>query len=118
MATDDMEIIMYKILRYLYACNKNDKAPDLGVFGPESEMLRIPNSYWVSVMQELISGGYIAGAYPVPLLGGKTGIKINPDVRITFAGMTFLKENSRMQQAAAFLGRGFEIFLEGVIARI
>ena len=29
MAQNDMEVIMYKILRYLYECMKQDIAPDL-----------------------------------------------------------------------------------------
>ncbi|MDD5986461.1 MAG: hypothetical protein PUC26_01360 [Eubacteriales bacterium] len=28
MAYDDMEVVMYKILRYLYLCNKKEKYPE------------------------------------------------------------------------------------------
>ena len=46
MAKNDMEVIMYKILRYLYECMKLGVEPELEQFAWNSKLFDIPQSYW------------------------------------------------------------------------
>ena len=46
MAKDDMEVIMYKILKYLYECMKKDIDPQMEDFSWNSKLFRIPQNYW------------------------------------------------------------------------
>jgi len=61
MAQNDMEIIVYKILNYLYECMKAGKHPRLEDMGSTCQMFRIPQEYWNQVMEELIDCGYVKG---------------------------------------------------------
>jgi len=45
MAKNDMEVIMYKILRYLYECMKLGVEPELEQFAWNSKLFDIPQSY-------------------------------------------------------------------------
>lgn len=45
MAKNDMEVIMYKILRYLYECMKTEKTPDLADIMWNCKMFDIPKAY-------------------------------------------------------------------------
>ncbi|MFQ9435582.1 MAG: hypothetical protein ACLR1R_04080 [Ruminococcus callidus] len=45
MAKNDMEVIMYKILRYLYECMKAGKTPDLANIMWNCKMFDIPKAY-------------------------------------------------------------------------
>lgn len=44
-AKNDMEVIMYKILRYLYECMKAGKTPDLANIMWNCKMFDIPKAY-------------------------------------------------------------------------
>ena len=63
MAQNDMEIIVYKILSYLYECMKSGKHPRMEDMGCVCQMFRIPQEYWNQVMEELIDCGYVKGFY-------------------------------------------------------
>lgn len=49
MAKNDMEVIMYKILRYLYECMKLGVEPELEQFAWNSKLFDIPQSYWCKI---------------------------------------------------------------------
>ena len=61
MAKDDMEVIIYKILRYLYDCNKNGKVPTFSDMFSVIELPMISLSYLGRIVSELIEKGYISG---------------------------------------------------------
>lgn len=117
MASNDMELIMYKVLRYLYDCAKNDKAVREADFCYNSRLLKdCPESYWRLVIEELVSLELVRG---VLMSETKDGAVIDSSgIKITFKGVQFLKENSRMQEAKRYLGKAFEIVLESIIASI
>lgn len=56
-------------------------------------------------LNNLYDDGYIKGIIIVPLLGGKTGIKLN-NPTITIKGMEYLENNSTMKKI-------YNIFKEG-----
>ena len=53
MAQNDMEVIMYKILSYLYECMKAGKRPRMEDMCCSCQMFQIPLSYWGTIMEEL-----------------------------------------------------------------
>lgn len=117
MAKDDFFVIAYKILSYLYECNKTGKHPAIEDFNYHCAMFSIPESYWQQIMGDLIDKGYISGASKVECTErSQPGIKINPGVAITMDGVEFLQENSKMKKVKDFLGEGFTAALSGIIA--
>ena len=116
MAYDDMEVIMYQILKYLYECMKCGVTPREIDFNHGARLFEadIPEAYWKQVMEELQDHNYIKGLIVGPMT--KDGIIMDASrVRITLEGVQFLKENSGMQRAADKLGRAFEILLAGIV---
>lgn len=100
MAKNDYFVIMYRILIYLYACLK--EGAEFNQDEVSFEALGIPESYWTSVIINMLDRGYIKGVTVVPIL--KTGKRIkwsNPE--ITQEGVEFIEENSRMGKAKEFL---------------
>lgn len=100
MVKDDYHVIMYRILIYLYACMKEGAR-----FDPDEvsfERLGIPESYWNSVVINMIEKGFIKGAAIIPIMQVGRRVKwINPE--ITQEGVEFLQENSLMGKAREFL---------------
>lgn len=114
MAKDDIEVIMYKILRYLYECMKKDIAPDLRKYGWCSDMFNVPQQYWCKVIRMLVEKGLVRG---FEIISSKDGVCIQtvPPIEITYEGREFLRENSGMQKAKDFAGEAFEVVLSSVL---
>ena len=105
MAQDDMHVVMYKILSYLYDCMKRGAAPNISAIKHDSDLLDIPHEYWVCVMSEMVDKGLIKGV-GVMGLGGNKNVAIDVCMyapQVTFDGVEFLKENSMMRKAYNFL---------------
>ena len=116
MAKDDMEVIIYKILSYLYRCLREDIKPHLEDICYASDLLDINENYWNAVMHEIISNGFVHDIVEVPTSkGAKVEFTINP--RISMQGVEFLHENSGMKNAQEVVGKAFEIVLSAVLSR-
>lgn len=102
MAKDDMHVIAYKILSYLYACLKSGKEPLKSVYGSNGTLFDIPESYWVVIMEKLAENGYIKGFKAMKTMEGMR-IPIQCDLCITMAGVEYLQENSMMRKVAKTL---------------
>lgn len=117
MAQNDMEVIMYKILSYLYECMKAGARPRMEDICCSCQMFQIPKSYWEQIMRELVSRGLISG-----LLMRETKdcllISMTDNPTITYEGRQFLVENSGMKRAAEFAGNAFAVLLNGIIAAL
>lgn len=115
MAKDDMRVIMYKILRYLYRCNKEGIKPNFVDMCYNCKLYSIQKEYWAQIMLELIELGYIKGFI---VISTKDGVNIQPKdtARITLSGVDYLEENSAMKKVKEFLGEAFEILLESIIS--
>ena len=61
MASNDMQVLMYKILKYLYECMKLDKETKLEDFSYSSKLFDVPKNYWLEVISTLVAHGYIKG---------------------------------------------------------
>lgn len=115
MPKDDMHLIIYKILRYLYDCNKQGKIPTFTDMFSVLELVRIPKSYLAQILTEIMDCGYITGC-SVIVAKDVTQFSLCEDARVTISGVDYLNENSRMKKAAEIAGRAFEIVLDGVIS--
>ncbi len=89
MAKDDMHVIIYKLLSYLYECMKKDNEVDVELLNNKTFLeVEIPFSYWYKILLELKRIGYIKG---VSLSNGKI-VAMNK-IEITFAGVEYLKSD-------------------------
>lgn len=100
MASDDMHVIMYKILSYLYACMKAGERPARERYAWDGA-LNIPESYWSHIMSELVEHRYISGITIVKVSGAIIARGSEP--AITMEGVEFLQQNSMMRRAMEFL---------------
>ncbi len=117
MSKDDMGVIVYKILKYLYECMKAGKEPEFSDICYDCKMYKIPASYWKHILYELIEAGYVRGFLSRRTKDGLV-ITMTDSASITMAGVHFLEENSRMKKAAEFLGEAFEIVVTAVVGAI
>lgn len=102
MAKDDMHVIMYKILAYLYQCLKAGDKPKRSMYAWDGEMLNIPYSYWISIMNQLVEHNLIKGFKTRMTWQGDAFIE-SCQPEITMEGVEFLQENSMMKKALKFL---------------
>ena len=109
MAQDDMHVIMYRILAYLYDCMKRgrDVDPNLISF----ERLCINKRYWVAIMVELAERGFVKGAV-ISHADDETNVYLR-EPTVTMAGVEFLMENSMMNKAKRFL-QDFKASVPGI----
>lgn len=117
MAQNDMEIIIYKILSYLYECMKAGKHPRMEDMCCSCQMFQIPAGYWQQIMEELIDCGYVKGFRHVPTKS-QCSIFMMDNAGITIKGREYLSENSRMQKVREFLGSAFSVLLDGIVAAL
>lgn len=102
MAQDDMHVVVYKILAYLYDCMKRGERPNERHYSHDGDVLAIPYAYWAAIMAELAEGGYVRGVTVVRAWGGDLIVKLS-DPAITMKGVEFLQQNGTMQKALRFL---------------
>lgn len=100
MAQDDMFVVMYKIIAYLYDCMKKGDDPDIKQYGFTA--MGVPEPYWNKVMKQLVDHGLIDGVSVITT--GSGDIIVTPvDPTVTMEGVQFAQENSMMAKAAKFL---------------
>lgn len=100
MAQDDMFVVMYRIIAYLYDCMKNGEDPDIMQYGFTAT--GIPEPYWNKVMKQLVDHGLIDGVLVITTGSGEL-IVTPTDPTVTMEGVQFAQENSMMAKAAKFL---------------
>lgn len=99
MAQNDMHVVMYKILCYLYDCMKRDVDPDADCFNYVA--MGIPERYWCDIMRELFGKHFISGVMVVP--SGSSVKIVLQRPRVTMDGVEFMQENTMMSKARDYL---------------
>ena len=99
MAQNDMYVVMYKIIAYLYDCMKSGVSPDIEKISADA--LGIPEEYRVDVIEELVDHGYVKG-FGIRYADNMPVVIIDRP-RVTMEGVAFAQENSMMGRAKAFL---------------
>lgn len=102
MGANDMHVVMYKILAYLYDCMKRGIEPQQSAIAADSPMIGpIPYRYWCSIMSQLVNRGLIEGVSVAWYDNEQSVIVANPTV--TLEGVEFMQENSMMRKALDFI---------------
>lgn len=99
MASDDMHVVMYKILAYLYDRLKEGEKPKRAEYNAQA--MEINEAYWKAIMAELHRRRLVAGLDVTTTSDGDFVSLGN--VRITMEGVEFLMDNSMMAKARQFL---------------
>lgn len=116
MANNDMFVIFYKILSYLYESLKAGKRPNWSDLQHNSALLNIPVGYWQAIIRELVEGGYIKGMKVVETRSGP--VYCDNGLYITSKGVEYLESNSLMGKAKEFLGASFQTVLEALVSAL
>ena len=111
MAKNDMRLIIFKILKYLYGCNKAGKIPTFTDMLKVIELPAIPASYFRQIIEELIKCDYIDGIHIIATKNVGY-INVSENARVTIEGVEYLQENSTMQKISAVAGKAFEVLID------
>ena len=114
MSNNDMHVLIYKILNYLYECLKKGIHVDLAEFIRDCNLENVSEQYWQSVIEELDQHGYIKGVIIKSIKTQKI-VLLKDNFGITLEGVEYLQENSMMSKVKDFLGSSYEIALEATI---
>lgn len=110
MAKDDYEVIVYRMLVYLYAVLKREIAFDAVTFAEAVRKDVKSRAYFDKALEMMQEEGLIRGLVFVPAWGGDvimaSGIQ---DAEITPAGIRYLKENARMKIVGRVLAEARDI---------
>ncbi len=100
MEYNDMFVIIYQVLRYMYDCLKEGQKIEVCYL--KASRYSIPNNYWNFIVTELLRKGYIEG---ITIVKAKDGILLDDiqDAFITYKGVEFLSENSLLKKAKEYL---------------
>lgn len=115
MAKDDINVIMYKILKYLYECKKAGIRPSTEDIVHDSKLLDIPRLYWEDVILEMGEKGFINDIQKRTTTDGLI-ITLGERFGISIDGMRFMDSDSKMEEVDEFLGESFGIALDNSIA--
>ena len=102
MAKDDYDVVVFRILAYLYAIFKGKQIFDQRIF--LKVISKVEEDYLYRVLEMMQSKGLIEGLQFKKAWGGAV-ILINDldDISITSDGIHYLLENSRMKKVKDFL---------------
>ena len=102
MAKDDYNVIVFKILTYLYAVLKRKTVFDINEF--KTAIGNVDENYLNDLLEMMQKEGFIDGLIFAHAWGIESIICNDlTDMKITFKGMQFLTENSKMQEIKNFL---------------
>ncbi|MCL2679907.1 MAG: YjcQ family protein [Coriobacteriia bacterium] len=102
MSADDFDVIVFKILEYLYACLKEGVSPNID---KARDVAGCNKVYFAAVISSMLDDGYVGGV-AIKAWGGDV---VNIDkVNITQAGAQYLSESGKMAKVRDFLGEAWK----------
>lgn len=104
MAKDNMSLLMFKVLTYLYECMVEGVAVKADNFKVENCFFSsdLKQEYLDDICKILEDEGYTKGFTTVPTWGGEVVIA-SYDAKITPAGFEYLQENKTMKKVYNYL---------------
>lgn len=96
MAKDDLHVIVYRILQYLYTQLKKGKPVNLEEITPGKNFV-IPERYWTYIITELYQLGYIKGI-SIKKAGGENWTDDMDNIQITYKGVEYLTDDRFMNK--------------------
>lgn len=106
MSKDDMHVVIYKILTYLYQCLKEGVKPNVQ---QAQKICNINPIYWNAVVDDCIDKGYIK----VPIKSPFT--EVYYELRITSDGVEYLDEAKPMNKVKQVIGEAFDVVLKSAV---
>ena len=104
MAKDDYDVIVYRILVYLYACKKRKIMHEESTFNAAVRKNVDSDEYFADILSMMQEEGLIEGLTIVKAWGGDKIIASDyGDMQITVKGIRYLSEDSRMNKVGSFL---------------
>ncbi len=104
MAKDDYDVVLFKILTYLYGCMKRKCIFDIYEFNAVILKQSVKEEYLSDILFMATDDGMIKGLKFVNAWGGNKIIANDlSEMRITSAGIRYLKDNSKMQEVKNYL---------------
>ena len=102
MSYDDFDVIVYKVLEYIYSCLRKGVYPNLD---KAQEIARCNDVYWKSVIRSMCDDGYLIGVtFREYRDMGLTPVASPKELGISQEGARYLKENSKMAEVKGALG--------------
>lgn len=106
MAKDDYDVIVFKILTYLYAVLKRKIVFQNATFQAAIKT-DVPEEYFSSIIHMMKSEGLIENVLTVSVWGNEIIIASElSEMRITSSGIHYLKDNTRMKEAKEIILAG------------
>ena len=104
MAKDDYDVLVYKILLYYYAVLKRKVIFDNAAFDELISKAEISIEYLYDIIRMMQDEELIEGAV-LKIAWGQDSLLANnlSDIRITAAGIRYLKDNSKMKEVGKLL---------------
>lgn len=102
MAKDDYDVIVFKILTYLYRKLKDGYEDDTYLF-PLTDDFPINRDYFISVFEDLEDKKYIKNLVITKAWGGDIVSFNLSGLKITGEGIAYLRDNSRMKKLINFV---------------
>lgn len=110
MAKDDYDVIVYRLLVYLYGCLKRKILFDSAEFRETVKKNVESEEYFADVVRMMQQEGLIEGAVIIKAWGGDVIITSDlQDIKITSAGIHYLKDNSQMHKVGTILRESADI---------
>ena len=104
MAKDDYDVIVFKILTYLYSCIKRKITFNIKVFEAVLSKNNIPDEYLVDILRMMTEEKLIKGLSFIHAWGQDcVCISDYDEMKITSNGLRYLSENSKMNEIKKYL---------------
>ncbi|EFR30824.1 YjcQ protein [Eremococcus coleocola] len=97
MANNDYFVVIFKVLSYFYNQKKNGK--EIKEENINAYKLQVNQTYLMDIYKELFEEGYLKGGHVRSYMDGSIQLDNFEDIRITIAGVEFLKENNQMKKS-------------------
>lgn len=110
MAKDDYEVIVYRILVYLYACMKRKIIFEDITFQEAVKKNVESDTYFYDVLRMMQTEGLIEGLTFIKAWGGDVILASDlKDMQITAAGIRYIREDSMMKKIGTMLKESADI---------
>ncbi|MCI8469354.1 MAG: hypothetical protein HFJ75_07725 [Eggerthellaceae bacterium] len=108
MASDDLPVIVYKILAYLYECMKHELPPSVS---QAKELCEANDTMFAAAAKAATEKGYASGIECKRYITGGSEV-VFKGASVTLDGVEYLQENSTMRKAASVAGSAFRVALD------
>lgn len=110
MSRDDLPVVLYKILAYVYECMKRGTIPTMT---DVRKLCEVNDSMISAALSEAIDESFLKGVKEKHYWSGSEYDLTS--ARLTLKGSEYLLENSTMEKSRKLLGEPFQIILSQVV---